>query len=89
VLYRPLAWCAPFVAVAMFGTGIAGATTASTAGAAVKSHVIVVRQEPFFPLMLIDQCTSSAVARAHRLGINLIINETCAGLSPRQQLSMI
>jgi hypothetical protein len=89
VLYRPLAWCALFAAAAMFGTGIAGAATASTADAAVESHVMVVRHKPFFPLMLIDQCTPGAVERAHRLGINLIVNESCAGLSPRQQLSMI
>jgi hypothetical protein len=89
VPYRPHAWCALFAAAATFGTGVAAATTTSTAGAEIESHVIVVRHQPFFPLMMIDQCSPSAVAGAHRLGINLIINESCAGLSARQQLSMI
>ena len=89
MLHRQLVWCALFAAAAVFGAGVAEATTTSTVGAEVEGQVIAVRHQPFFPLMLIDQCTPDAVARAHRLGINLIINESCAGVSATEQLSMI
>jgi hypothetical protein len=36
--------------------------------------------------MLVDQCTASDIARAHRLGVNLILNESCPGVSPVAQL---
>ena len=39
--------------------------------------------------MLIDQCTTAAVARAHKLGINTILNEHCDSLSAQRQLAMI
>jgi hypothetical protein len=89
VLYRPLACCAILAAAVTFGNGIAGATAETTASASVKRQVIVVHRKPFFPLMLIDQCTRDGVRHARRLGINLILNEHCSGLSPREQVTMI
>jgi hypothetical protein len=87
--YRPLACCAILAVAVMFGSGMAAATAEPTARASVQRHVIHVRHKPFFPLMLIDQCTPGDVARARRLGINLILNEHCSGLSPRRQLTMV
>ena len=72
-----------------FSTAVAGAAGDRNARASVNRQVILVRGTPFFPVMLIDQCTSSAVAHAHRLGINTILNEHCGGVSPHRQLSMI
>jgi hypothetical protein len=89
MLRRPAAYGAILVAVICFGNGLAGATTARTARASVERHVISVGGKPFFPLMLIDQCTPEDVARARRLGMNLILNEQCDGLSVRRQLTMI
>lgn len=61
----------------------AGATIAH---ADVVRASVVVGGTPFFPVMLIDQCKASDIARAHRLGVNLILNESCPGVSPAAQL---
>jgi hypothetical protein len=55
----------------------------------VQRQVVFVRSKPYFPIMLIDQCTPEAVANAHRLGINMILNEHCDALSSQRQLAMI
>jgi hypothetical protein len=73
----------------MFSAGLATASANRTARASVEHNVIVVRDAPFFPVMLIDQCTPSAVGQASRLGINTILNENCGAASARRQLSMI
>ncbi|MFL5963579.1 MAG: hypothetical protein ACJ757_11885 [Gaiellaceae bacterium] len=86
---RLLALLAAIVAPITFSTALAGATAERTARASVERPVIHVRGAPFFPVMLIDQCTPKGVARADRLGINVILNEHCDGVSPRRQLSMI
>ena len=61
---------------------------ARTAGASVSGRVILVRGRPFFPVMLIDQCSASDVQRARRLGVNLILDEDCAGLAPSGELAL-
>ena len=70
-------------------TGLAGATAGRTAQATVRGPVVLLQSKPYFPVMLIDQCTPGAVARAHTLGINTILNEHCDSLSPQRQLVMI
>lgn len=62
---------------------------ATTARAAVATSRIVVRGKPFFPVMLIDQCTADAARRARKLGINLIVNEACPKLAAPRQLRAI
>jgi hypothetical protein len=89
VFTRVLAIAAAIAASITFSTAIAGAAGDRTARASVERQVIHVRKAPFFPVMLIDQCTPDAVARAHRLGINTILNEHCVNVSPTRQLSMI
>ena len=86
---RTLAVTATIVALITFSTALAGAAGNRNARASVNRHVILVRGTPYFPVMLIDQCTSGAVTHAHRLGINTILNENCGGVSATRQLSMI
>jgi hypothetical protein len=76
-------------ALAISCTALAGATSERTANATVARRVITVQGRPFFPVMLIDQCTREAAAHARRLGINLILNESCAATSPARQLTML
>ncbi|HEX4680576.1 MAG TPA: hypothetical protein VH210_15355 [Gaiellaceae bacterium] len=86
---RAFAFAAVIVSLITFSTAIAGASAQATARASVERQVIAVGGTPFFPVMLIDQCTSVAIARAHQFGINAILNEHCADLSSSRQLSMI
>jgi hypothetical protein len=67
-------------------TGLAGAATQRTAHASVAQRVIQIEGRPFFPIMLIDQCSASDADHARSLGINLILNESCPN-SASQQLS--
>jgi hypothetical protein len=85
--HRSLAVGASAAAALVSCTALAGAAAESTAHATVARHAIAVHGKPFFPVMLIDQCTKGAAARAHRLGINLILNESCASASPTRQLA--
>jgi hypothetical protein len=87
VSHRTLTAGALAVAIAVSCTALAGATAERTAQAKVVRHVIVVRGEPFFPVMLIDQCTQAATARAHRLGVNLVLNENCPDAGAGRQLA--
>jgi hypothetical protein len=57
--------------------------------ATTSGRVLYVSGKPFFPLMLINQCTEDDIARAQQLGINLILNESCSGISAQRQLAMI
>jgi hypothetical protein len=78
--------------IAGFGaicTGLAGASPTHTAGATVRGSVVLLRSKPYFPVMLIDQCTPGALANAHRLGINTILNEHCDAVTSQRQLAMI
>jgi hypothetical protein len=79
-----LACCA-----SLAGAAADRSTTKGTARASVNRSRLVVHGKPFFPVMLIDQCSSEDVARAHRLGINLILNENCDNLSAESQLQLI
>ena len=74
---------------ALLGTTLAGAAIQVTANASATSRGLVVGETRFFPVMLIDQCTASAVANGKALGINLILNESCPGLAPSQQLALL
>jgi hypothetical protein len=60
-----------------------------TARAAVVGQRIAVRGKPFFPVMLIDQCAAGDAAHANSLGINLIVNESCPGVSSVAQLDRL
>jgi hypothetical protein len=86
---RVLAIASAIVALITFSTAVAGAAGEPTARASIERQVIHVRSEPFFPVMLIDQCTATPVAHARRLGINTILNEHCADVSPHRQLKII
>jgi hypothetical protein len=89
MLMRVLAIAAAIAVLITFSTALAGAAPEPTASASVERQVIHVHGAPFFPVMLIDQCTPDAIAHADRLGINTILNEHCDGLSPHTQLNMI
>jgi hypothetical protein len=86
---RVLTIAAAIVFIFTFSTALAGAAGDRNARASIERQVIHVRGAPFFPVMLIDQCTAGAVTHAHRLGINAILNEHCGGMSPHRQLSMM
>lgn len=71
--------------------GAAGdrASSKGTARANVDRSSLVVQGKPFFPVMLIDQCSADAASQARRLGVNLIVNESCPTLTARGQLQAI
>ena len=75
------------VLVATFGTTLAGASVQATAHASATARGLIVGDARFFPVMLIDQCAPADVARGKSLGINLIVNESCPGVAPLQQLA--
>ena len=75
---RTIAIITAGVTLTAVGNGFASAGGNRTATASVQGPVIYVRSKPYFPVMLIDQCTSEAVARAHSFGINTILNEHCS-----------
>ena len=60
----------------------------SQATATTDGRIVYVDGKPFFPLMLINQCGDGDVARARKLGINLLLNDTCPSLSAQRQLEM-
>ncbi|MGZ4333560.1 MAG: hypothetical protein ACXVRJ_04740 [Gaiellaceae bacterium] len=60
-----------------------------TAHATVEQGSIVVRGKPFFPVMLIDQCGAGAAGRASRLGVNVILNESCTSVPARPQFGVL
>ncbi|HEY5295830.1 MAG TPA: hypothetical protein VIJ70_10195 [Gaiellaceae bacterium] len=62
---------------------------AATARASVARERIDVRGAPFFPIMLIDQCTPAELAHGRALGINLVLNESCSDGSAQAQLDQI
>jgi hypothetical protein len=68
---------------------LAGATEERTARAGIGKTSLLVAGEPFFPVMMLDQCNAAATKRAHRLGVNLVINESCRSASARRQLSAL
>ena len=75
------------VLAATLGTTLAGASVQATAHASATARGLVVGDARFFPVMLIDQCAPADVARGKSLGINLIMNESCPGIGPLQQLA--
>jgi hypothetical protein len=70
-------------------TALGGAIVLRTAHASVTGHTVRLHGRPFFPVMLIDQCGPRAPQRAKALGVNLILNETCQGISPKRQLAQV
>jgi hypothetical protein len=79
---------AAFAAVAIVFTP-ASASPGANAGAAVVGQQITVGGKPFFPVMLLDQCTAQEAANAAALGINLIVNESCPGVASSAQLAAL
>jgi hypothetical protein len=61
----------------------------TSAHATVQNRRIVVDGKPFFPVMLLDQCSAADVSHARALGANLILNESCPGVSQRTQLGLL
>jgi hypothetical protein len=76
------------VAVAIAFTP-ASASPGVNARAAVDGEHISVGGAPFFPVMLLDQCTADEAASAQALGINLIVNENCPGKTSSEQLATV
>ncbi len=73
----------------LLGTTLAGASVNTTAHASATSRGLVVGTSRFFPVMLIDQCSAAGVAQGKALGINLVVNESCPGLAPGDQLGVL
>jgi hypothetical protein len=87
VLKRVLAACS--VVVVLFSCcTLATASSRAAADASVDGHAILVQGRAFFPVMLIDQCTTASIERARRLGINLILDGDCADLRSTRRLAM-
>ncbi len=77
------------IALTVIPAALAHIRALRTAHAAVDGQAIVLRGKPFFPVMLLDQCDPHASAHARSLGVNLILNESCQGVSPRRQLARV
>lgn len=77
------------ILVAFLGTAVGEAEVDTTAHASATSRGLVIDTGRFFPLMLIDQCTAQDVAQGKALGINLVLNESCPGLTPDDQLALL
>lgn len=86
---RTTACAATLVALLAIPAALAATRAERTAHASIAGGAIRLGGKPFFPVMLIDQCDAGAAARARRLGVNLILNEHCAGVSARKQLAQI
>jgi hypothetical protein len=67
----------------------ARATAGETAHASATARGLVVAGTRFFPVMLLDQCSMDGVARGRALGVNLIVNGSCPGLSAPTQLGLL
>jgi hypothetical protein len=61
----------------------------ATARASIGPTSIRVGGKPFFPVMLLNQCDAGAAARARSIGANLILDESCPGLTPDEQLERV
>jgi hypothetical protein len=77
------------LAVLAVPAGLAASDAERTAQASVDGQTILLHGRPFFPIMLIDQCDPGASARARTLGVNLILNEACSGVSAKRQLARV
>ena len=66
----------------------ARAAAGETAHASATARGLVVAGSRFFPVMLLDQCRADDVARGRALGVNLIVNGSCPGLSAVSQLDL-
>ena len=86
---RSILSVAALLAVLAIPTAFAASDTERTAHASVADQAILLRGKPFFPVMLIDQCDPGAAARARSLGVNLVLNESCQGVSARKQLARV
>lgn len=84
-----LALIAASAVISLFVCLAAAQARQATARASVGPTSIRVGGKPFFPVMLLDQCDEGAAARARSIGANLILNESCPGLSPADQLARI
>jgi hypothetical protein len=62
--------------------------TSAGATAATDGRIVFVNGKPFFPMMLINQCSADDVARARPLGINLLLNDACPNVTPQRQLEL-
>jgi hypothetical protein len=67
--------------------GIGDGPTASSA--AVADGRLVVDGSPFFPIMLIDQCSPDTISDAADLGINVFLGGHCPDLSAASHLALI
>jgi hypothetical protein len=86
VLHRSFLLVAVAALVGSAGTLSGGGER--TANGSVRQGVILVNGDPFFPVMLLDQCQAQDAARAWKLGINLIVNERCSA-TPHKQLATL
>jgi hypothetical protein len=82
VLGRIITCCA--VTAALFAVCAASAVATAT----TDGRIVLVDGKPFFPLMLLNQCSDGDVSRARTLGINLLLNDACPSLAPQRQLEM-
>lgn len=76
-----------FSGIALPAGTAAARSSGETARASVADGRITVAGTPFFPIMMIDLCRVEDVAHARKLGINLIVNESCPDVSPSRQLA--
>ena len=77
------------VLATLFGDVARGRSAPATAHASATPRGLVVGGSRFFPVMLIDQCTASGVKNGKALGINVVVNENCPGVTPHDQLGLL
>jgi hypothetical protein len=86
-MFKRLVMVVVYAAAALCAT--APTACATTARTGVIQTTIIVGGKPFFPIMLIDECDAAGAAHARALGLNMIINESCPGVSPAAQLGAL
>lgn len=64
-------------------------TSSASAQVSVASTSIVVGGRPFFPIMVLGQCTAADVVAARRTGVNLFISGECQSVSAKRQLAIV
>ncbi len=73
----------------LLGATVSEASLKLTARASATPRGLVVGGNRLFPVMLLDQCDETDAAQGRALGINLVMNEHCTGITPARQLAML
>ncbi len=89
VLIMAVVLAAPAAAEPLGLRASSASLRASTAQAHVSKSRILLAGRPFFPIMVLGQCTESNVAKGRELGINLFMSGDCGSLPTERELALV